>query len=277
MQDADASEPAAAEATTEAEAHEGEIDIGEPEQIGAPDSLGPLYARFVRYPGCQQICLHLPQPGHLGYTQLRIAHAEGTCIDHAPVRERLNGSVQLLWDTLAWPPGSYSIEIDHQDGWSHRLALHKRLPGRPGPAPVALPEGVNQDHDNSADTKPIVYRDGFGRVLPDLDLEMRSQANASLARQFHAAAYARLAYSGNFRSGVITYIEPTARIEFPHEMGGGACRFYIEIPTVEQWQAATRTPLSRRDEILTFVALTVQRDQCSTWNFEIKSDVIRFT
>ena len=37
-------------------------------------------------------------------------------------------------------------------------------------------------------------------------------------------------------------------------MGGGNCLFYINIPTIENWENATGISIAERDEILQFIA-----------------------
>ena len=238
MTNIDAAPATTGSATTESPTHEGVIDIGAETHTGAPAPLGGLHAQFVRYPGCQQLQIWLPQASHLGYTDLLISHADGGVMAQGGVRDHCNGSVQLLFDTLAWPPGDYRVEVRHAQGWQHTLALHKRAPG----------EVAALDADADVDPDPS-----------------------------HGAEQAgRLEYSGNYRGGTITYIEGNLRIAFPHEMGGGACKFYIELPTPAQWERATDTALSRRDEIVCFVAETVRAEQASDWRYEIHDDVIRF-
>ena len=191
MPDPDAARPAD---TSDPAAHEGEIDIGKPMAAGAPEALGKLVSRFVRYPGCQQLTLWLPQAGYMGYTNLSITHMDGVgkgagisaCIDQARVADRLSGSVQMLWDTLAWPPGAYRVEIAHADGWCHRLELYKRRPDELVPVLVddsPVPRDTDGDKLLRSPSGEIIYRDGFGRVMPDLDLQMRAKASEALARQ----------------------------------------------------------------------------------------------
>jgi hypothetical protein len=119
---------------------------------------------------------------------------------------------------------------------------------------------------------PIIYRDGAGNILPNEEQLLREKAAKDLAARFSR----RLEYEGNFRAGTIIYVEGELRIRFYHEMGGGECKFYIDIPTAEKWEAQTGAPLSRREEILTFVAQTVQREQASSWRYEIGEREIGF-
>lgn len=86
----------------------------------------------------------------------------------------------------------------------------------------------------------------------------------------------RLAYSGDFHAGTITYIEADIRFDLWHEMGGGACRFFINLPTPAHWAGATGTPLARRDEIVAFVAETVRREKASSWHYVIEDGQITF-
>lgn len=120
--------------------------------------------------------------------------------------------------------------------------------------------------------KPIVYRDGFGNEIPDEDLILREKLNKELGRKFSR----RVEYEGNLRAGTVIYIDKDTRIEFNNEMGGGNCMVYLTIPTEAQWEAATKTDLSRRKEILEYVAEVVQVQQAPNCNFEIKENEIGF-
>lgn len=120
--------------------------------------------------------------------------------------------------------------------------------------------------------KPIIYKDGFGNIIPDEDLILREKLNKELARKFSR----RLEYTGTLRAGTVIYIDTETRIEFPHEMGGGNSLVYIDIPSEENWEAQTKTPLERRKDILEFVATTVQAQQASNCYFEINEKEIAF-
>jgi hypothetical protein len=243
--------------------HEGLILVGTSRNLGAPAGVGLLEARFVRYPGCQQLTLWLPQPGHLGYGALRRFGPAGRVLEELPLHERLNGSVQILWDTLAWPAGAYRIEIDHVEGWHHELALQKLPPHVEAPAPPPPAE--------VAPSAPIAYRDGLGRPIPDADLALRREAFLALQRRFSR----RMEYDGSYRAGTMTYVDGERRIAFAHEMGGGGLKFCVELPSEAEWQARTGTPLAERAEIVQFVAERVRRDQ-GVARFEIRADGIYF-
>ena len=120
--------------------------------------------------------------------------------------------------------------------------------------------------------KPIVYKDGFGNIIPDEDLILREKLNKELERKFSR----RVEYKGNLRSGYVIYIDQDIRIEFSNEMGGGNCLAYIIIPTEKEWETQTKTPLSRRKDILEYVAAAVQAQQASNCYFEIKENEIGF-
>lgn len=120
--------------------------------------------------------------------------------------------------------------------------------------------------------KPIIYRDGFGNIIPDEDLILRKKLNEEMVRKFSR----RVEYEGNLRSGSVIYIDKDTRIEFSNEMGGGNCLAYISIPTEKEWEAQTNTPLSRRKDILEYVAAAVQAQQASNCYFEIKENEIGF-
>ena len=181
--------------------HQGHIVIGDIRTIGSPAGVGEPTVKFVWYPGCQQLILWLPQPGHLGYGELVVSR-DGEVVERAPVMSRLNGSVQMLWDTLDWAPGAYAIEISHEAGWRHEVELQKLESGVvPPPEPFAPVEELHG---------PVVYRDGFGNIVPDADLEMRAGLRRELVSRFGR----RLEYEGNFRAGTIIYVDGDLRIPF---------------------------------------------------------------
>jgi hypothetical protein len=127
--------------------------------------------------------------------------------------------------------------------------------------------------------KAQIYRDGFGNIIPNEDEIIRMKALEKLKELFAPKASPtspRIMYTGNVRAGSVVYIEGDIRIEFYHEMGGGDCQLYIDIPTKERWEAATQTPLSRLDEIVGFVASTVRREQAPSWRYEIHENEIAF-
>ena len=117
-----------------------------------------------------------------------------------------------------------------------------------------------------------VYTDGFGNPMPNEDAIIREKAFRDLTAQFSR----HLEYEGTFRGGTITYIEGDLRIPFSHEMYGGKYHFGIDIPSKSQWEARTKTPLSRRQEIIEFLAETVQREQASSWQYEIRETDIAY-
>lgn len=120
--------------------------------------------------------------------------------------------------------------------------------------------------------KRIVYKDGSGNVIPDEDMILREKLNKELAQKFSR----RIEYEGNLRDGSVIYIDSDTRISFSNEMGGGNCLAFINIPTEAQWEAYTNTPLSRRKDILEFVAATVQAQQASNCKYVIKEGEIGF-
>ncbi len=250
---------------------EGEMALGDPDNEGAPDSVGVLKAKFVRYPGCQQLMIWLPQSGYQGYGALRLTGPGEAVREDTTVRSRLNGSVQILFDTFPWPPGEYRLEITHDDGWRHTLALTKLAEGVAPPAPPPPPPDPDPQPERDAEGE-IIYRDGAGRVIPDEARAIRRTVMAKLTTKFSR----RLEYEGNFRGGVITYVDDRVRIAFPHEMAGGRMKFYIDTPPAERWEAITGLPLAERDEIVQFVAKQVQREQASSWRFEITATTIDF-
>lgn len=248
----------------EPEQHEGWIVIGDIASPDAPSDLKPLSVKFVHHPGAQQLIVWLPKPAYQGYAELSVVR-DGVDIERGPVTNRMNGSVQILFRTLAWPPGDYAITITHEEGWRHTVSVTKYEPGREPAPPPPLPPP-------SGDYPPIIYRDGFGEPIPNADLEMRDAAIRDIGRKFGRT----LEYEGNYRAGTIHLIDGDRRISFWHEMAGGDMKFFIDIPPVEHWEARTGAPLSERDEILDFLARRVQQDQAPNWTYRITPSSIDF-
>lgn len=244
--------------------HEGHIVLGDIRNADAPAEIGLLTLKFVHYPGAQQLILWLPQSGYLGYVDLTVTR-DGVEMEQAAVRDRLNGSVQILFDTLAWPPGDYRIVITHADGWRHDATLQKLEAGAAPPAPEPPPPEPVSD-------KPIVYRDGFGKLIPNLDLEIRARVQQEVARSFNR----RLEYEGTLRGGSVVYIDGDRRLSFDNEICGGGMKCTIYVPTAKRWESATGVPLAERDEIIAWVAQRVQREQAGSWRYEITDTSIDF-
>jgi hypothetical protein len=246
-------------------ANEGVVGIGRIETPGGPADLGPPTVKFVHYPGAQQLILWLPKPAREGYGELSVVR-DGVDVERGPVSDRMNGSVQILFRTLEWPPGDYRIAIMHRDGWRHEVELRKYAPGEKPPVPPPAPTVEEPSRG------PIVYRDGFGNVIPDADLEIRGQAQRDIARMFGR----RLEYEGNYRAGTIIFVEGDTRIRFAHEMCGGDVKFSIEVPSAEHWEGFTRTPLARREEIIAFMAERVRIEKANSWRYEISDEAIDY-
>ncbi len=249
------------------EGFEGEIVLEEPANVGAPEGMARLSTQFVRYPGCQQLILWLPQSGRPNYGELRIIGPDGAAIEQAPVSSRLNGSIQILTDTYPWPPGAYRVEIDHVDGWRHELRMEKLEEGVAAQKPPPPPT-----HEEKPSAEVRIYHDGFGRVIPNLDLEIRAKAMETIVAKF----LRRLEFEGNARAGVVIYIEGERRIRFSHEMCIGRVKFSIDLPRPQHWEAQTGTSLAERDDIVDFVARETRRTQASSWDYEIHEDRIDF-
>lgn len=254
----------------------GKIELGKIENTGDnAQAIGELKARFVHYPDCQQLTIWLPQYGWHGYGAIRLIDlTKQQIIDERPVTERLNGGIQILWDTLPIAPSDYCIEIDHPKGGKHVLYLTKFVFKKEKRVKVVLPKTRTQKTKTDSFTveAPPQYRDGFGNIIPNEDEIIRTKAMKDLVAKFTR----HLKYEGNFRGGTITYIEGDIRISFNHEMYGGKYHFGIDIPSESQWEAQTNTPLSRRDDIITFLAKTVQREQASSWQYEIRETDIAY-
>ncbi len=269
--------------------YEGIIEITKVENTGDNTAqIGTLTARFVRYPGCQQLSVWLPEYGGIGYGKLRITDTKTEALlEEQAVSDKISGSVLMTWDTLAWSPGTYRLDIEHPKGGFHTLYFNKleenaivakekivEMPvakaKNPSLAKRLLPKKVQKSNKNDSLWK--VYTDGFGNPIPNEDRMIRDKAFEDLTAKFSK----RIEFEGTYRSGYVMYIEGDIRIRFLHEMYGGKYKFGIEIPSESQWEIQTKTPLSRRQDIIEFLAQTVQRQQASSWQYEIRDTDIAY-
>lgn len=221
--------------------------------------------KIVHYPDCQQLIIWLPQTGR-DYTMIKIVDiTNNTIVEHTMVSRLLNGEIQILIDTLPLVPSTYNISIDHKSGNQHLISLVKYEEG----FKIQILKTVAEPSHND---EPIIYRDGFGNVIENEDIIMANKLKQDIYDKFNR----RIEYEGNLRGGTITYIDGNTRIKFDHEMGGGNCLFFIYIPKEKEWENATGTPLSKRNEILKFVAETVHREKAGSTRLEITESEITY-
>jgi hypothetical protein len=76
------------------------------------------------------------------------------------------------------------------------------------------------------------------------------------------------------RGGTVFYILKEKRLHFYWEFGGNEVLALIFVPNDQTWEAQTGIPLSKRLEILTFVAQQVIRQRASGSIYRILDDVI---
>ena len=269
--------------------YEGIIEITKIENTGEnTDQIGTLKAQFVRYPSNQQLSVWLPEYGGHSYGKLRIINIKtGELIEEQAVSAKINGSVLMTWDTLLWSPSVYCLDIEHPKGGIHSLFFNKLKAGEivPKDKIVEMPTASAENPSLAIDLLPKeaskttesdsmwkVYLDGFGNPIPNEDARIRANAFSDLTAKFSR----RIEFEGTYRSGYVTYIEGDIRIRFYHEMYGGKYHMGIDIPTENQWEAQTKTPLSKRQEIIEFLAKTVQKEQASSWRYEIRDTDIAF-
>lgn len=98
---------------SETTSYYGIIEVGVIENIGeSTDQIGLLTAKVVHYPDCQQLIFWLPEYGGNGYRTYCVKDKYSqNILEQDRVQEKLNGSIQLLFDSLPWPVGDLVIEI----------------------------------------------------------------------------------------------------------------------------------------------------------------------
>ncbi|GGM92116.1 hypothetical protein GCM10010967_26480 [Dyadobacter beijingensis] len=270
----------------------------------APGPVGvvkPENVRIVHYHDCQQLFFHMPQYAWDAGT-LRITN---TCpevvLEEKRVRDRLNGGTMILINTLPYPPGCYTIDADWPDGWTHRICFIKFTEGFPkapyenAPANIyrairneevhllPLPEPEKNEkptftpkpkpyegYESPAGNMHIVQNDHEYRLFDSNGVEMEPAFDTEkLRRDLMSRFLPTLEYTQEGRGGTIYYQEGDIRFGLDWEFGGGNAVVIFYIPEVKYWEAQTRTPLSRRDEIIEFICRQVIRDQAPGCTYKI--------
>lgn len=225
------------------------------------------HIRFVHYPDCQQMILWLPDYFR-EYHNVIIRNVESKqVIFDQHVEDIINGRIQILIDTLSIPPGEYECNISKKDSLLHQIYFKKYPEGeKPEIREPLLLEPINLD------SEPIVYRDGFGNILPNEDLIWRQNIIDKTINKFTR----RLEYVSQGKAGEVIYIEGGKKITFTMEAGAYGCVFFLNIPSAAAWEKNTNFPLSEREDILTFVAEQTQRDQASSCTYKISDTEIYY-
>jgi hypothetical protein len=82
-------------------------------------------------------------------------------------------------------------------------------------------------------------------------------------------------YTSEGRSGTVHYISNETEFDMWYEFAGGDALAIINVPTPDQWESTTKTPLSRRTPILTFIGEQVVKDQThGNGSFKIEDDFL---
>ncbi len=223
--------------------------------------------KTVRYPDCQQLIIWLPQSG-TNYNTVTLKDIEkDTIVWVQNIDKILNGSVQLIFNTLPIPDGNFEISIVKSDGLVHFIKFKKYIEGT-----VPIESELKTESVSSEKHEAIVYKDGFGREIPDEDLLLREKV---IKKTFDKITR-RLEYIIHGKDGEVIYIEGEMCIKFLMEMGAYDCVFYVNIPTESDWEKATKFPLSEREEIIVFVAERTQRDQAPSCVYKIADREITY-
>ncbi len=222
--------------------------------------------KFIHYPDCQQLIIWLPRPGK-DYGALRLRDTvTGEIIDEWPVANKLDGAIRILWDTLPVSPGHYRIEIDHPDSCMHIIDLIKYEEG------AVIPKNDINLMQQETSSEPMVYRDGFGNIVENVDLLLRENVLKEITDKFSR----HIEYESSGRSGTVFYVEGETRIPFYYEFGGGNCVAWIDLPAIDKWESETKTPVDRRQDIIQFTAATVHARQAPGCRIEISDTAIKF-
>lgn len=215
-----------------------------------PAGFTPPMARVAQYPESQQLQLWLPKEADADdWQRLRLRDAAGQTLLDEPMRQLLMAPARVLLDALPWPAGELWLEISHASGGCLRVQMNKDASQA-----ITLPQPAAEADSGE-------------------DLRFRAAVLKQLVDRFQR----KLSYTSQGRAGLVHYHEGELYLSFDYEMSGGDEELLaISVPSAEQWERATGVPLERRREILDFVAETARRDQCPSWQAEIRAAEIAF-
>ena len=226
--------------------------------------------QIIHYPDCQQLVFHMPEYAWDAHELCLFDKVKQEEIFRMPVRNKLNGSTMIVLDTLTYKPGFYRITASWQNGWTHELHFIKMIPGFPfekinQQLPADLTVVQNDEENNQAESKEIEIQN---------KIRHRQETLNKIQQKLETSLYKRVAYFQDGRGGTIKYFDRYITISFGWEFAGGNGLVIIFITEIAYWEASTKTPLSERDEILEFVALSVIRDKAPGCIYEIYENFI---
>jgi hypothetical protein len=243
------------------------LNIPEADNSGFVSDTDVIKAITVHYPDCQQIILWLPDH-YRYYNDILIKdRLKSEIIYHNKIGDIVQGSVQIIIDSVFIYPGDFEIIISSSSGKLYHLYFRKYPEG-------IIPESNKQSThiDVNTDKNPVVYRDGLGNEIPNEDLILRENVIASIFDKI----FRRVSYVSYGREGEVVYREGDKTIRFYMEMGGGDCVFYLNIPDETEWEATTGFPLSSRGEIIQYVAESTLKDQAPSCKYRISPTEIAY-
>lgn len=227
--------------------YNGKVQILEIVNEGCDNTLAVPKCITVHYPDAQQLILWLSDTV-FQYTTCSLTNSHNTVIINTPVQQFTTGTILFLFDTLPLEPETYTLTIKHTSGLSHHIHFVKK----DSEAEIATPEP----------TKPMSY------------LEKLYHDNLQ-HKQNPKPQHASVLFKNHGRSATFTYCEPGLTIDFISELGFG-CLFYILIPTRQDWEKETGTPINRRHQIIEYLAQEAQRTQRTNLVYTIEESAIYF-
>ncbi len=223
--------------------------------------------KFVHYPDCQQIIIWLPEY-FTNYDKIYIIDiATSQMIYNHSINKIINGSVQIIIDSLFIHPGKFFIKILGLSGCIHQILIKKLSENEDQPVVE-----IKLDSETKDNNDPILYKNGFGNILPNEDLDLREKIKIkTLGKVFRFVEYV-----SQGREGEVIYHEGFKSIRFYMEFGGNDVVFILNIPAPEEWESQTGFPLDEREEIIHYVAKITQKDQGPSCDYVIHEKEILY-
>lgn len=264
----------------------------EQEGIAANGIVQPEQVRMIHYPDCQQLVFHMPNYAYDAGRYQLINDVTNEILEDLLVKDRLNGSTMMLINTLPYKPGFYTIEASWPDGWTHQIRFIKFMEGFPNVESTNIPgnvrlaiKGAECHLQVPVEPKPEsirLPRDPETGLLAPRSYTLSSIRKPGVSTPGVSTpdvstpdvCIPEVTYSQDGRGGKIFYQSGDIVIDFDWEFAIGNAVVYFLVPEEKSWEARTNTPLSRREEILTFVAQQVIRDQAPGCHFQMFSDHI---
>lgn len=211
--------------------------------------------KIVHYSDVQQIVLWLPERGTLYENILIIKTSNGQILLESTILDILNGSVQIIVDSLEFPPGEFTISIFRDNQKVYELFFNKVEEKK-----VIKPNqnlGLTSHMIDNTIREEVI--ESSIEALDSSELDAKNKRD-EFYKDLQDKLISKIQFFSTGRDGYIVFSEEGKSCRFELEMNTGPAKYYLYIPSSARWEATTGFPLHQRDRILEHVIFMFRRD-----------------